>query len=92
MAVRIAVEAHPGASLERVELAAATLRVWVRARAVEGKANVAIEQAIASALGLRSREVRLAGGMSSRRKIVDVDLADLEAVRARLLQHGFTVE
>ena len=77
-------EAHPNARLDRLELANETLRVWVRARALEGQANAAIEQAIASALGLRQREVRLVSGTRSRHKVVELDLATLDDVRSRL--------
>ena len=87
-ALLIAVEAHPSATTERVELSDATLRVWVGARPVDGGANEAIEQAITKALGLRRRQVRIVRGATSRRKVVDIDIADLEALRARLLQHG----
>jgi hypothetical protein len=41
--VRLAVEAHPNARLERIELSGSTLRVWVRSRPAEGRANAAIE-------------------------------------------------
>ena len=88
----IAVEAHPSASIERLDLSDATLRVWVGTRPVEGRANVAIEQAIAKALGLRRRQVHIIRGATSRRKVVDIDLADLEALRARLLQRGLTAD
>jgi len=91
-ALLIAVEAHPSASIERLDLSDATLRVWVGTRPVEGRANVAIEQAIAKALGLRRRQVHIIRGATSRRKVVDIDLADLEALRARLLQRGLTAD
>ena len=61
------------------------LGVWVRARAVEGQANAAIERALASALGLRPRQVQLTAGQTSRRKIVEIDLPDFEVLRARLV-------
>jgi uncharacterized protein YggU (UPF0235/DUF167 family) len=83
--LRIQVTAHPGAHRERVELLDDdVLGVWVRARPVDGRANRAIELAIASALGLRPRQVRLVVGEISRRKIVEVDAPSLEALRARL--------
>jgi uncharacterized protein YggU (UPF0235/DUF167 family) len=86
--LRLLVHAHPGARSERVELRAdGALGVWVRARAVEGQANTAIERAVAEALGLRPRPVRLAAGQASRRKIVQIELEDLEAVRSRLVAH-----
>ena len=83
--LRIHVAAHPGARRERVDLLADdVLGVWVRARPVDGQANKAIEVAIASALGLRPRQVRLVDGEISRRKIVEIDAPSLEALRARL--------
>jgi uncharacterized protein YggU (UPF0235/DUF167 family) len=87
--VRFTVHAHPGTRGERVELLDdGSLGVWVPARPVEGKANTAIERAIAQALGLRSQQVRIAAGARGRHKIVDIDLPDAEALRTRLLAHG----
>lgn len=87
--LRLAVIAHPAARVERVELLDdGRLGVWVRARPIEGQANVAIERTIAQALGLRSREVRMVGGTTSRRKIVEVDLDSQTALRGRLLAYG----
>ena len=83
--LRLAVLAHPAARVERVELLDdASLGVWVRARPVEGQANVAIERAIALALGLRSRQVRMVGGSTSRRKIVEIDLPSRAVLEDRL--------
>src|ERR1700687_5718323 len=84
--LRIHVAAHPGSRRERVELGDDdVLGVWVRARPVDGQANRAIELAIASALGLRPRQVRLVVGECSRRKVVELDAPALLPLRARLL-------
>ena len=80
----ITVEAHPNTSNERVELADAMLRVWVRVRSVAGQANLAIGRAIAKALGLRRGHVQVVGGITGKHKIVDIDVADLVALRERL--------
>jgi uncharacterized protein YggU (UPF0235/DUF167 family) len=86
--LRVAVIAHPGARTERIEAGEhSELHVWVRARPVEGQANAAIERAIATALDLKMRQVRLASGAGSRRKIVELDLPDLAALQSRLLAH-----
>jgi uncharacterized protein YggU (UPF0235/DUF167 family) len=83
--LKLLLHAHPGARADRVTLLGdGTLGVWVRARAVEGQANVAIERAVAAALRLRPREVRLVAGQTSRRKILEIDLDGLDAVRERL--------
>jgi uncharacterized protein YggU (UPF0235/DUF167 family) len=88
--LRLAVIAHPGSRQERIDvLDDDALAVWVRARAVEGQANAAIERALASALGLRRPgQVRLVAGQTSRRKIVEIDLPDVQVLRARLVAHG----
>jgi uncharacterized protein YggU (UPF0235/DUF167 family) len=91
--MRLTVIAHPAARHERVEIVDdTTLAVWVRARPVEGQANTAIEQAIASALGLRPRQVQIARGATGRRKIVEVDLPSIEVIRARLLAYGLRTD
>lgn len=87
--LRLAVEAHPAARLERVQLLdGGSLGVWVHARAVEGQANAAIERAIASALGLRQRQVAIVGGATSKRKIVQIDLPSQDALTQRLVAYG----
>ena len=82
----LTVQAHPNARIDRLELAGNTLRVWVRAPAVDGRANEAIERAIAQAVGLRNRQVRVISGMKSRTKTVELELADVDEFRARLAQ------
>jgi uncharacterized protein YggU (UPF0235/DUF167 family) len=57
------------------------LGVWVTQRAVDGKATEAALAAVAEALGVRRRAVRLVAGARSRIKLVEVsdppaDLAD----------------
>ena len=91
--LRIRVAAHPGSRHERIELLDDdSLGIWVRAKPVDGQANRAIEVAIANALGLRPRQVRLVGGESSRRKIVAIDAPSLDTVRARLLAHAVQLD
>jgi len=49
------------------------LVVKVAARAVDGKATEAALAAVAAALGVRRRDVRLVSGATSRDKVVEVD-------------------
>ena len=84
--MRLNVEAHPNAKAGRLELVDSTLRVWVRARAIDGQANALIEESIATALGLRTRQVRIVSGARSRHKTVEIELADLRELRTRLAQ------
>jgi uncharacterized protein YggU (UPF0235/DUF167 family) len=92
--LRCAVIAHPAAHADRVELLEdrATLGVWVRARAIEGKANTAIEAAIARALGVRPRQVRVVVGTTSRRKIVEIDLPNRAVLDQRLTARAVPLE
>lgn len=59
----------------------------VTARAVDGAANAAVCDALAAALGVRRRQVRIVAGARSRSKVVEIDdaPADLPEVVARLL-------
>ncbi|KWW99819.1 uncharacterized protein LI90_1458 [Carbonactinospora thermoautotrophica] len=50
-----------------------TLVVAVSARAVEGKATEAALRALADALGLRRRDLRLVTGVTSRDKVVEIE-------------------
>ena len=45
----------------------------VREPATDGRANRAVEDALARALGVRRAAVRIVGGRTSRRKLVEVD-------------------
>ena len=86
--MRIAIRVRPGASRTRVggEHAGA-LVVAVGARAVDGAATEAALAALADALGVRRRHVRLVTGATSRDKVVEVDdeAGPIESVLARLL-------
>jgi uncharacterized protein YggU (UPF0235/DUF167 family) len=89
--LRLPVAAHPAARHDAVELDSSTLHVWVRAKPLEGKANTAIEHAIAAALGLKPRQVRLVLGRASRHKLVEVDLPEDTSetmLRERLMAHA----
>ena len=91
--MRLSIVAHPGARVERVvAVDGDTLEVWVRPRPVEGQANAAIEHAVATALGLKPRQVAIVGGATSKRKIVDIDLPGAPALHQRLLAYGLRAD
>ncbi len=72
--MRVAIRVRPGATRTRVGGTYGTaLVVKVAARAVGGKATEAALAAVAAALGVRRREIRLVSGAMSRDKVVEVD-------------------
>ncbi len=63
------------------------LRVKLRAKAVEGKANAALTAFLAEALGLKPRQVILASGEHSRQKTIRLE-TDVEPDWSVLAQNG----
>jgi uncharacterized protein (TIGR00251 family) len=86
--ILVAVRVHPGASRDAVTLVDNALDVRLRARAVEGKANRALVRVIAESLQLRHREVRIARGDRSRRKLLEIELSSSDELRRRLAVHA----
>lgn len=87
--MRIVVRDSPGANETKVggrygDSEPPVLIVRVLARAVDGKANAATERALAEALGVPHRLVRIMTGERSRTKVVEVESADPEVVAALL--------
>lgn len=81
--VRVAIRVRPGSSRTAVggRYGDGALVVAVTARAVEGAANEAALRALAAALGVRRRAVRLVSGATRRDKVIEVadprdDVAD----------------
>lgn len=85
-ALRFAVRVKPGARREAVggRWAGDALIVAVSAPAVEGKANDAVRRALATAFGVRRRDVTIVTGERGRDKIVEIAGAN-EARLAELL-------
>jgi len=83
MPVRILVKAVPGAKRsEIVGRLGDRLKIRVTAPPEDGKANEAICELIAAALGIKSRDVRVVGGHSRAEKTLEVDGVGPEAVAA----------
>ena len=86
--VQVGVTVHPGTRQNRVALRPdGSLTVWVQARPVEGQANAAVERTVAQALGLRSRQVAVIAGWTSRRKTLAIEGLSVEELQARLPAH-----
>ncbi len=86
---RITVQLTPRAARDEViEVRSDDRGLIVRARVhappVDGKANAAVEELIARALGVPPSTVRVVGGASSRRKLVALEGLSSEEVRTRL--------
>jgi uncharacterized protein YggU (UPF0235/DUF167 family) len=80
--IRIVIRVRPGSSRLRVGGSYGPdgqLVVAVHAAPVDGAANEAVLQALATALGLRPRQVRIVSGATSRTKVVGVTVEDAEA-------------
>lgn len=87
--VRIAVRVKPGASRARVggTYGEDALVIAVNAPPVDGAANEAVVAALAEALGVRPRMVRLVSGQSARTKVLAVEAGDdTAAVLARVAE------
>ena len=85
--MRFSVHVQPGARVPRVAgTKAGSLSVRVRERAVEGAANDAVISAVAAALNLKPRSVRIVHGRRSRHKLLEVSGVDEEASALTLAQ------
>ena len=85
--LRVVIRVRPGSSRTRVGgVHGEALVVRVQERAVDGKATEAALRALAAALGVSRREIRLVSGPTSREKVVavDADAARLEPILDRL--------
>jgi uncharacterized protein len=82
--VRFPIRVRPGSARARVGGAyeehadAPALVVRVTEPAVDGRATAAAVKAVAKAFGVRTADVRLVSGATSRTKVVDVTGADPE--------------
>jgi uncharacterized protein (TIGR00251 family) len=71
--IRVSVHVHPGSKAPGVggDYAGALI-VRTRARAVNGRANEEVRKSLAEAFGVRTSEVELVRGATSRHKFVEV--------------------
>lgn len=70
---RIAVRATPKASRNRVEQRGGEIRVYVTVAPEAGKANVAVRDLLAKAMGIAKGRLRLIRGDTSRDKLFEVN-------------------
>jgi uncharacterized protein len=69
---RLVLRVTPGARSEAIEIAAGRLLMKVRTRPEDGKANAAVLDLLAEALGIAPSRLRLLRGASGRDKLVQI--------------------
>jgi hypothetical protein len=82
-AVRFNVHVQPRAS--RTEIAGerdGALRVRLTAPPVDNAANEALVELLAKALRIARRDIRIVGGATSRRKVIEIDGVTADRVKA----------
>ncbi|WP_374530506.1 DUF167 domain-containing protein [Novosphingobium sp.] len=70
---RIAVRVTPGARSEGLEIAEGKLLVKVRVKPEDGKANAAVAEMLALALGIATSRLRMLRGATGRDKVFQIE-------------------
>ncbi|MDP3906236.1 DUF167 domain-containing protein [Novosphingobium sp.] len=70
---RLALRVTPGARVESVELGDGRVLVKVRVKPEDGKANAAVLELLADALGVATSRLRMLRGATGRDKLVQLD-------------------
>lgn len=71
--MKIIVEVRAGAKVEKVEkINDKNFKLWVKAPAKEGKANLAVITALANYFGIAKSNIEIVSGHKARRKIVKI--------------------
>jgi len=68
----VRVRVHPGSRKPKAEEREDGLHVWVRAPAVEGKANAAVLEALADLYDVPKSAIRLSAGQTSKTKVFEI--------------------
>ena len=63
------VTVKPGAKEDKIVKEGSEYKVWLKAKPVDGKANIALVKLFKKKLGLR---VRVKSGFNSRKKVLDI--------------------
>lgn len=72
--MRISVKVSPRSSKEEVvKEKDATFKVYLKAAPTDGKANKSLTSVLAEFFGVRKSDVKIVTGMTSRRKIVEIN-------------------
>jgi len=85
----VKIKVQPGASQDEVcGMHGDAIKIRLRARAVDGKANAALVEFLASRLGISRSRLTIKSGASSRIKTIAVSEIDTPALAARLSSGG----
>ncbi len=68
--MRIKIRLHPGSSQEKVEQLDNVYNTWIKEKAIDGKANLALIKFLRKCF--KSKEVRIISGLKSRNKLVEI--------------------
>jgi uncharacterized protein (TIGR00251 family) len=71
---KINVKVIPNAKRERLVEEPGRLKVYLTARAVEGKANAALIDFLAEHFGVKKSSISIVRGLTAREKVVEIDL------------------
>lgn len=69
---RLALKVTPGARVESIEIGEGLLLVKIRTKPEDGKANAAVLELVAKALGIATSRLRLLRGATGRDKLVQI--------------------
>jgi uncharacterized protein (TIGR00251 family) len=89
---RLAIRVQPGAKANEIvgwvadAHGAESLKIRLRAPAVEGKANAALVEFLAESLRVRARQITLERGDKSRGKLVVIEGLTMAEIRLRILR------
>ena len=87
MSLKMSLKVIPGSSRDQiVGWLGDALKIKVRAKAEQGKANAAVERALAQALGLSQKDVRIVAGKTASRKTAELVGIEAEELQAKLQQ------
>ncbi len=72
---KISIKVVPGAKVEQIQEAIdGSLKVWIRGKPVEGRANKALIELLSKYFDLPKSSIKIVSGLMSRSKIVEIDL------------------
>lgn len=73
--MRVSVKVIPSAKVEQIQMSLeGSLKVWLKAKPVDGRANQALTKLLAKHYSVKKGQVRIVQGLTTRQKLIEVDL------------------